>query len=59
MSGLDLKRGPKLRRVLADHRTFDIAAYAEPGEHILTCELLNVTADPGGGKEFRIISVMR
>lgn len=31
----------------------------EPGEHTLHCELLDTTADPGGGKEFRIISVMR
>lgn len=30
-----------------------------PGEHILRCELLEATADPGGGHEFRIISVMR
>ncbi|WVO17581.1 hypothetical protein L204_105278 [Cryptococcus depauperatus] len=29
-----------------------------PGEHSLTCELLNETADPEGGKEFRLISVM-
>ena len=53
------KKGPKLRRVLANRRSFDIVQDAEPGEHILTCELLNETADPGGGKEFRIISVMR
>nr|ODN86120.1 hypothetical protein L203_04238 [Cryptococcus depauperatus CBS 7841] len=31
----------------------------EPGEHTLTCELLNHTADPEGGKEFRLIAVMR
>jgi hypothetical protein len=30
-----------------------------PGDHILRCELLEATADPGGGHEFRIISVMR
>ncbi|WWC72366.1 uncharacterized protein I206_106328 [Kwoniella pini CBS 10737] len=30
-----------------------------PGSHTLHCELLNETADPKGGKEFRIISVMR
>jgi hypothetical protein len=30
-----------------------------PGEHTLECELLDETKDPGGGKEFRIISVMR
>ncbi|AAW41092.1 CAP64 gene product - related [Cryptococcus deneoformans JEC21] len=29
-----------------------------PGEHKLTCELLKETADPSGGKEFRLISVM-
>ncbi|OCF34476.1 hypothetical protein I316_03991 [Kwoniella heveanensis BCC8398] len=31
----------------------------EPGEHTLHCELLKDTADPKGGHEFRIISVMR
>ncbi|ORY35911.1 hypothetical protein BCR39DRAFT_568808 [Naematelia encephala] len=30
-----------------------------PGSHTLHCELLEDTKDPGGGKEFRIISVMR
>ena len=30
-----------------------------PGDHILRCELLEATPDPGGGHEFRIISVMR
>ncbi|WWC65459.1 uncharacterized protein I303_108077 [Kwoniella dejecticola CBS 10117] len=30
-----------------------------PGQHTLHCELLDATADPKGGKEFRIISVMR
>ncbi|WRT70476.1 uncharacterized protein IL334_007474 [Kwoniella shivajii] len=30
-----------------------------PGDHVLHCELLKETADPTGGKEFRIISVMR
>ncbi|ODN99353.1 hypothetical protein L198_03195 [Cryptococcus wingfieldii CBS 7118] len=30
-----------------------------PGEHTLTCELLKETADPEGGLEFRLISVMR
>ena len=29
-----------------------------PGDHILRCEVLEATADPGGGHEFRIISVM-
>lgn len=31
----------------------------EPGKHELHCELLKVTADPDGGREFRIISLMR
>ncbi|WWD20499.1 hypothetical protein CI109_104975 [Kwoniella shandongensis] len=31
----------------------------KPGDHMLHCELLKETADPTGGKEFRIISVMR
>ncbi|KIR24948.1 hypothetical protein I309_06232 [Cryptococcus deuterogattii LA55] len=30
----------------------------EPGEHTLTCELLKETADPEGGLEFRLISIM-
>ncbi|ODO02850.1 hypothetical protein I350_05691 [Cryptococcus amylolentus CBS 6273] len=29
------------------------------GKHILTCEHLNETKDPKGGKEFRLISAMR
>lgn len=29
------------------------------GRHILTCELLEKTSDPGGGTEFRLIGVMR
>jgi hypothetical protein len=29
------------------------------GTHRLTCELLRSTADPNGGHEFRLISVMR
>ncbi|KAK8850316.1 hypothetical protein IAR55_004233 [Kwoniella newhampshirensis] len=31
----------------------------KPGDHMLHCELLKETADPTGGKEFRMISVMR
>ncbi|KAL7424571.1 hypothetical protein Q5752_000255 [Cryptotrichosporon argae] len=30
----------------------------EPGAHVLHCALLESTADPTGGKEFRIISLM-
>ena len=30
-----------------------------PGPHNITCELLHETADPEGGHEFRIISMMR
>lgn len=29
----------------------------EPGEHILHCEILGETRDPGGGHEFRLTSV--
>ncbi len=29
-----------------------------PGEHELTCVLLDATLHPGGGKEFRLISVL-
>ncbi|WVQ85996.1 hypothetical protein IAT38_008164 [Cryptococcus sp. DSM 104549] len=31
----------------------------EPGEHTLTCQLIESTMDPSGGLEFRMISVMR
>ncbi|KAE8537735.1 hypothetical protein D1P53_005791 [Cryptococcus gattii VGV] len=30
----------------------------QPGKHTVTCELLGETSDPGGGHEFRIISMM-
>ncbi|OXG45645.1 hypothetical protein C359_00332 [Cryptococcus neoformans Bt120] len=39
-------------------RAATIGSNLTPGEHKLTCELLNETADPSGGKEFRLISVM-
>jgi hypothetical protein len=29
-----------------------------PGLHTVTCELLEETSDPGGGHEFRMISMM-
>lgn len=29
-----------------------------PGHHLVTCELLDDTADPGGGKEFRLVAVV-
>lgn len=29
-----------------------------PGRHTLSCVLLDKTLDPGGGKEFRFISVL-
>jgi hypothetical protein len=35
-----------------------VAADLSPGEHRLSCELLEQTADPGGGHEFRFIAVM-
>lgn len=41
------------------YRGIDIRTNLTPGDHILRCELLEATADPGGGTEFRIISVMR
>ena len=30
-----------------------------PGRHVVSCELLDETSDPGGGHEFRMISMMR
>ncbi|AAW40735.1 expressed protein [Cryptococcus deneoformans JEC21] len=30
----------------------------QPGKHTITCELLEETSDPGGGREFRMISMM-
>ncbi|OXG24589.1 hypothetical protein C366_00118 [Cryptococcus neoformans Tu401-1] len=30
----------------------------QPGKHTITCELLEETSDPGGGHEFRMISMM-
>jgi len=44
--------------VLMD-RGVNIRTDLTPGDHILRCEVLEATADPGGGHEFRIISVMR
>lgn len=31
----------------------------QPGDHMLHCEVEEGTADPGGGHEFRIISLTR
>ena len=31
----------------------------EAGSHTISCQLLEETADPGGGHEFRMISIMR
>ena len=36
-----------------------IADDLHPGLHSVECELLKDTKDPGGGHEFRIISLMR
>ena len=41
------------------NRGMTIRTDLTPGDHILHCELLEATADPGGGHEFRIISVKR
>jgi hypothetical protein len=41
------------------NRGTDIRTDLAPGDHVLKCELLDKPADPGGGTEFRIISVMR
>ena len=41
------------------NRGMTIRTDLNPGDHILRCELLEAPADPGGGHEFRIISVMR
>jgi hypothetical protein len=30
---------------------------ASPGKHVLTCEVMKETTDPGGGHEFRLIAV--
>jgi len=30
---------------------------ATPGPHVLTCEVMQETKDPGGGHEFRLIAV--
>ena len=51
---LGTERKPKLT-----NRGITIRNDLTPGDHILRCELLEATADPGGGHEFRIISVMR
>lgn len=40
-------------------RAVTIREGLEIGDHTLTCELLKQTADPEGGTEFRLISVMR
>ncbi|RSH82182.1 hypothetical protein EHS25_006115 [Saitozyma podzolica] len=40
-------------------RAATIRADLKAGEHLLHCELLETTADPKGGREFRIISLMR
>ncbi|KAJ4470801.1 hypothetical protein J3R30DRAFT_1122654 [Lentinula aciculospora] len=37
--------------------THAIVEDATPGEHILHCEILKETKDPGGGTEFRIVAV--
>ncbi|KAJ4470802.1 hypothetical protein J3R30DRAFT_3710698 [Lentinula aciculospora] len=37
--------------------THNIAESISPGEHILSCEILKETKDPGGGTEFRIVAV--
>ena len=35
-----------------------ISSDLSDGPHTLSCELLGQTSDPGGGQEFRLISVM-
>ncbi|KAJ3786705.1 hypothetical protein GGU10DRAFT_418738 [Lentinula aff. detonsa] len=37
--------------------THAIVEDATPGEHILHCEIMKETKDPGGGTEFRIVAV--
>ncbi|KAJ3805717.1 hypothetical protein F5876DRAFT_69563 [Lentinula aff. lateritia] len=34
-----------------------VAESLSPGDHILTCEILKDTKDPGGGTEFRIVAI--
>lgn len=36
-----------------------IAEGLPEGKHTVTCELLSETKDPGGGTNFRLISIMR
>lgn len=45
---------------LTSHRSGDdIANGIPPGPHEVHCEILHETADPGGGHEFRLISLTR
>lgn len=47
------------RPVLRATRMNTIRSDLEPGDHLLHCEVLEATADPNGGHEFRIISLTR
>lgn len=40
-------------------RDSDIASGISSGPHEVTCEILQETKDPGGGHEFRLISLTR
>jgi hypothetical protein len=53
---------PDIQSQLIDRnigRFATIRSDLKPGRHIVTCELLEETSDPGGGHEFRMISMMR
>lgn len=68
MGGGTLRIGIRLREfsfqysfvivmMIISNRTTDITTTASPGPHILSCEVMKETKDPGGGTEFRIIAV--
>lgn len=40
-------------------RDSEVAVGVAPGPHEVTCEVLQETLDPGGGHEFRLISLTR
>lgn len=51
-------RLPPCSQLTPQGRSTTLRKDLKPGKHVLHCELLKDTLDPGGGKEFRIISVM-
>lgn len=55
----DLAVQTKLTHVSNIGRFATIRDDLKPGTHVISCELLEETADPGGGHDFRMISIMR